>query len=151
MPTGLPLPSISFGSGAHEVSMTAVVHATQDPEITVRTIGPSSVNALNLDGYLALVAEAFEASDDSFRSAFYEANGDWLSDPIDIADGIRPGELHIEHGETARIVIRLVPTGQAGLTMLALPVARSGSDEILGISELVGLTVTEEGFIFRDF
>jgi hypothetical protein len=155
LPAGLPLPSVAVGSGRHDVSMTGVVRATQDPEVGVRVITRSSPD-LRLDAYLrdylVAVAEAFDVPAGDLDSAFREANGEWLVDPVEIEATVQPSEIHVDAGETVPIVVDLYPQGSAGSTMLALAVTRPGPGaEILGVSELVGLTVTEEGFVFRDF
>ena len=146
--TGLPLPSVLAQTGERKTTLAAIVKAAVDPDVQLRVLTPSSPE-LDLDTYLQEVAEVFDVRGDDLFEAFREVNADWLIEPLDIETGTgRP--THIEAGHSIPLTVDLYPS-EPGSTMLALAVVDTASEQVLGISEMVGLTVDEYGLIFRDF
>lgn len=148
--TGLPLPSATGASGKSATTLTVTVKAAVDPEVELRLLTPTSTD-LRLDTYLGDVAEAFAVSSDDLRESFYSVNADWLRDPVEL-DSATGRALMIDAGQSIPKRVELYPK-RPGSTLVALGAYDPTRLEprLLGVSEMLGLSVDEHGLLYRDF
>jgi nucleotide-binding universal stress UspA family protein len=151
--TGLPLPSIVASTGQRDTTLTAVVEATQDPTVGLSVLtgsGTESPIADYLAEYLAEVSELFGVHPAELEQAWRAEFSEYLDDPLPIGAEADPSWVTVDEGEPAASTIQLYAEDRPGSAMLAI-VATGEHGEIVAVSDLIGITMTEDGLVFRDF
>jgi hypothetical protein len=151
--TGLPLPSITADTGQRDTTLTAVVEATQDPTVGLSILtgsGTESPIADYLAEYLAEVSELFGVHPAELEQAWRAEFSEYLDDPLPIGAEADPSWVTVDEGEPAASTIQLSTEDRPGSAMLAI-VASGEHGEIVAVSDLIGITMTEDGLVFRDF
>ncbi|MCW3003934.1 MAG: hypothetical protein JWQ20_3232 [Conexibacter sp.] len=129
------------------------MEATQDPTVELSVLtgsGTDSPMADYLADYLAEVSEQFDVHPAELEQAWHAEFSEYLDDPLPIGAEADPSTVTVDEGEPAAATIQLYTEDRPGSAMLAI-VATGEDGEIVAVSELIGITMTEDGLVFRDF
>jgi hypothetical protein len=150
---GLPVPTpVQVGAATGRWRLQGKSFAPADPTLEVRLITPSTEWPLGayLDGYLPAVAREQEVEVISaFVREFNEEYHEYLNDSAGLRVEVHPSVLELDAGQTAEVALDL-ERGGTGRTMLAVA-AINARDQLVSVSDLIGLTVDTSGIIYRDF
>jgi len=150
---GLPVPvRVAVENGREHI--TATFFARGDPALDVRVVTPStnkpSLRAY-LDDYLPAVAEDQGVEDvQAFIDDFNDEYKEFLNDSAGLNVEAHPSTMELNAGESKEVVVYLYPS-QAGQAMIAVAAIDSETEELVSLSELIGLTVGADEFIYRSF
>lgn len=150
---GLPLPATIEGELKTRRELTGTAYATADPSLEVRWLTTGEVGGSidpYLDSYLAEIAGSFEVPAAELDGAFRSEYSSYLAGSAEIAAEVSEPRFQLDGGESRDVALDLYPQSTGGcLAALALVDADSGNP--LAYSDLIGLSVTEDRMVFRDF
>jgi hypothetical protein len=133
-----------------KVRLEGTVRAAVDPQFRLRVLTASSDRSLEtyLKDYLPRVAEMLEVDSDLFGRAFDDEFKRYLAGGSYPSFEINPQSFSLDAGRTQETSIEIYSNGP-GQIMFCL--AAIHSNQIISVSDLIGLSVTTEGSVFLDF
>lgn len=135
--------------------LKGTVSAPVDPVFLLRVITPTTKSP-NFHAYLAeylpKVAQELGVADvEGFVDAFNEEYETYLGDGAGLAVEVNPsGKIKLLAGKTREVVVDLYPSG-VGHTMFAVAAIHPKTEEVIAVSDLMGLTVGSDGSVYCDF
>jgi alpha-D-ribose 1-methylphosphonate 5-triphosphate diphosphatase PhnM len=126
-----------------------VITAPMDPALKLRILTPSASGPDPLGAYVqSYVPRAASlhapGQEQAFMQEFYGEYAEHLRDTAKVGAELSLNEVDLGAGESAEFDVRLYPNA-SGKTMIAVAAHDRETDELVAISELVGLTLSPDG------
>ncbi len=154
---GAPVPlELSAKTGA--ATLTGTAFAAVDPSISLRVTTPSltdpdgrSALAGYLRFYFRMVGKPYGLDDPNpLLGAFDELFGSYLEDDAGLAAEAHPAALDLGAGEEAPVEIQLC-AARPGRSLFVVEVHDDAVGRMVATSELIGISVADDGTVYRDF